>query len=338
MFDNSLHIFLAFFGGYAFMSMVLLRNPTLLHRKKNIKFTCRHISHRGGAGENYENTLTAFKRAVAIGTDMLELDCQLTKDNQVVVCHDSNLFRSTGVNKNISELNYRELPLLKPSLPIDFDPGVMFKGSGIEEERRIPLLSEVFKHFPTVPINIDVKSNNDLLVKEVNRLITHYGRENITVWGSFSESITLKCYAQNPNVNLLFSLKQVIRLILLYYTGLLPFFPIKESHLEIFQPSMYLRPAWKINTTRKEGHFMIFWPSVLIQIVDALLMSKTLFQHLKKRGIQTYVWVLNYENEFKQVYDLEVTGIMTDYPTRLKKFLNSHHEYSCAKNVIANTN
>lgn len=72
----------------------------------------------------------------------------------------------------------------------------MFKGSGIEEERRIPLLSEVFKHFPTVPINIDVKSNNDLLVKEVNRLITHYGRENITVWGSFSESITLKCYAQ----------------------------------------------------------------------------------------------------------------------------------------------
>lgn len=54
---------------------------------------------------------------------MLELDCQLTKDNQVVVCHDSNLFRSTGVNKNISELNYREHPLLKPCLPIDFDLG-----------------------------------------------------------------------------------------------------------------------------------------------------------------------------------------------------------------------
>ncbi|KAK9513048.1 hypothetical protein O3M35_001328 [Rhynocoris fuscipes] len=333
MFDNTLHLLLAFFGGYAFMSILLLRNPLLLHRKKNIKFYCRHISHRGGAGEGYENTIATFKRAVDIGTDMLELDCQLTKDNQVVVCHDNNLLRAAGVNINISDLNYTELPLLKSSLPIDFDPGVTYKGSGIEEERRIPLLSEVFSEFPRVPINIDVKCNNDSLVKEVNRLVTLYQRESITVWGSFSECITRKCYAQNPNIHLLFSLKQVVRLILLYYTGLLPFFPIKESHLEIFQPSMYLRPAWKMHTSRNEGHFMIYWPPMLVQIIDSLLMNKTLFKHLKKRGIQTYVWVLNNENEFKKVYDLGVTGIMTDYPSRLKQFLNNNVEYYSTNNI-----
>lgn len=54
---------------------------------------------------------------------MLELDCQLTKDGEVVVAHDQNLLRSTGTDKNICELNYKELPLLKPCLPIDFDPG-----------------------------------------------------------------------------------------------------------------------------------------------------------------------------------------------------------------------
>lgn len=55
---------------------------------------------------------------------MLELDCHLTRDGEVVVSHDQNLLRSTGIDKNISELDYKDLPLLKMRLPIDFDPGI----------------------------------------------------------------------------------------------------------------------------------------------------------------------------------------------------------------------
>ena len=90
-------------GTYASTSILFLKYPNLLpnfvkkrpgwySRKPNWPKLC-HISHRGGAGEFYENTFKAFKCAKEIGTQMLELDVHLTKDNVVVVSHDGNLKR-----------------------------------------------------------------------------------------------------------------------------------------------------------------------------------------------------------------------------------------------------
>lgn len=116
-----------------------------------------------------------------------------------------------------------------------------FSGSEPVEQRKFPLLEDVFRNFPNIPINIDVKVDNDKLIKEVSRLIRDYKRESLTVWGNFDDRITMKCYNENPNVNLLFSMKRVVHLVLLMYSGLLPFYSIKETHLEIFLPSVYLR-------------------------------------------------------------------------------------------------
>lgn len=41
-------VFFVIFGGYVVTSFLLFKFPSLLHKKKEIKFKCRHISHRGG--------------------------------------------------------------------------------------------------------------------------------------------------------------------------------------------------------------------------------------------------------------------------------------------------
>jgi len=53
-------------------------------------------AHRGGSAERAENTLGAFKHAESLGMNLMELDCHLTKDGEVVVAHDADLERMCG--------------------------------------------------------------------------------------------------------------------------------------------------------------------------------------------------------------------------------------------------
>ncbi len=66
-------------------------------------------AHRGFSRLYPENTLEAFSAAIEAGTDWIELDVQQTRDGVLVVMHDANLLRTTGLNQNIWELDYETL-------------------------------------------------------------------------------------------------------------------------------------------------------------------------------------------------------------------------------------
>lgn len=67
------------------------------------------IAHRGYSKAFPENTLLAFKQAIAYPIDGIELDVQLTKDNVPVICHDETIDRTSNGNGWIKDMTLKDL-------------------------------------------------------------------------------------------------------------------------------------------------------------------------------------------------------------------------------------
>ena len=93
------------------------------------------IAHRGASGHAPENTLAAFKKAVALGAAFIETDLQLTRDAHFVAIHDDTLDRTTNGEGKVHDRTLAELRKL--------DAGSWF-GSQFTGER-IPTLEETLE-------------------------------------------------------------------------------------------------------------------------------------------------------------------------------------------------
>lgn len=68
-----------------------------------------NCGHRGASGTEPENTLRAFKAALAMGADSIELDVHRCKSGELVVIHDGDVSRTTNGTGKISELTLEEI-------------------------------------------------------------------------------------------------------------------------------------------------------------------------------------------------------------------------------------
>ena len=135
---------------------------TYMHMSGRANLNVEHIhsvevtAHRGASLYYPENTMAAFNGAYELGADFIELDLQQTKDREIVVTHDSNLYRVTGVKKEVNNITYDKLKKL--------DAGSFFDKEFSNE--RIPLLRDViaFAKENGVKLNIELKPTG----REVN--------------------------------------------------------------------------------------------------------------------------------------------------------------------------
>jgi len=77
-----------------------------------IKHKIAVIAHRGGKALAPENTLAAFRKAMELGCDYVEIDVRMTKDNRFVIMHDRTVDRTTDGAGAVSELDFAAIRTL----------------------------------------------------------------------------------------------------------------------------------------------------------------------------------------------------------------------------------
>ena len=143
-----------------------------------------HYIHRGLAKKNFkENTLSAFKYSFKKKYG-IETDLQVTKDNQFICFHDSNLRRKFNLNKSVKDIDY--LTLKK-----------------ISNKRKIPV--------PKLQDLLSISRNKYPLLLEIKPLLTKHSLLNLIKlmkktkkYGifSFKEKNLINLYKLNKKLNL----------------------------------------------------------------------------------------------------------------------------------------
>lgn len=139
-------------------------------------------AHRGCSQMYPENTLLSFEKAVAIkGLEGIELDIQLTKDGELVVCHDERVDRTTSGIGFVRDFTLAELK----TLPIGASDGTIWK---------IPTMTEVFDLLEPAMKNgfrLNIELKNSVypypgMEEKIVEMVHERGLEKQVVYSSFS--------------------------------------------------------------------------------------------------------------------------------------------------------
>jgi glycerophosphoryl diester phosphodiesterase len=152
------------------------------------------IAHRGASQSAPENTVAAFAKAVEQAADAIELDAMLTRDQEVVVIHDSSVDRTTNGTGRVADLSLADIQQL--------DAGSFFDSAFSAE--RIPTLADILQTFAgTIPINIELKNYSspwDDLPKVAARQIQICDCVDQIMFSSFNPIALLRARKQLPEV------------------------------------------------------------------------------------------------------------------------------------------
>jgi len=130
------------------------------------------VAHRGNAAEFPENTLPAFRSALALGVRFMELDVHLSKDGVPVVIHDHLLARTTGLPGSVFDLEAAELTRIEAAQRQRF--------AARFDDVRLPLLRDVLALLtghPEITLFVEIKRaslahfGHDYVVSQVLEVI-----------------------------------------------------------------------------------------------------------------------------------------------------------------------
>ena len=175
--------------------------------KKNIDFILKApIAHRGlHDDKSPENSLSAFRRAAERGY-IIELDVHMLADGKIIVFHDDNLKRMTGVDGELKEKTYSDISKLslkntKEKIPLLTDVLDLIDG-------KVPIIMEIKHDRPAkeiCPALIDILSDygGQFVVKSFDPKIVYYFRKKAPYIGRGQLATKNNFFLQNLFFNFL---------------------------------------------------------------------------------------------------------------------------------------
>lgn len=238
----------------------------------------RIAAHRGGAALAPENSLAAFRNAIALGADALELDVHLTADGELVVIHDATLERTTTGIGAVADATLAELRALR----------LKVRDGGVTTEI-VPTLAEVLDL--AAPAGLEVLPE----IKTARGARRYPGIEEKVLaqldQRHFEARATIQAFDETT---------------------------IRRLHeLAPTQRTMLLVSASRLETARAEPVQAVRWASEVgasdlgmdFHVIDAAVVAAA-----RAARVRLAAWTVNTEPDLRRMLVLGVDVVMSDHP------------------------
>lgn len=251
------------------------------------------IAHRGASAHAPENTMAAFRKAVDMRAEMIELDVMLSKDGVPVLFHDADLDAKSNGAGPLRDLDLEQLRRL--------DVGSWFSGDYAGE--RMPTLDEVLEWAAgRMALNIEIKTEawrqtlEESVEPRVIDLVRKHGMERHIIFSSFDYRVIRRLKELAPD----------LPAAVLYEPG----------------QSGGLDPVSLVRGLGADG-FNCSWRELTPEWLASL----------RQEGIPVLIYTVNERERMEALILDGVSGIFSDYPDRLLEAAQAVAERSADGNA-----
>ena len=246
------------------------------------------IAHSGGDALFPENTLLAYERSTALGSEVIDIDVQTTADNVLVALHDPTVDRTTNATGSIRKLRWSAVAKLDAGYRFTSGKTFPFRKKGVT----IPTIEAVLRRFPNSLVTLDLKDQRPAIAKPVCELITRLNRVKTVYVGSDSN-------------------EQVVE-----FRSICPELRTSGTSDE----RQLMRAARESGDTTFQTRQLVSQPPFIGSDGRKRVTAETLaFSHALNIAVLT--WVVDDPDDMRALIDLEVDGIYTRRPDLLAKLV-----------------
>ncbi len=282
--------------------------------------------HRGARGLLPENTLPAYEQALRIGVTTLELDVGVSSDGVVVISHDRSL--NPEITRDAAG-QWLPAPVLVNSLTFkqlqSYDVGrinpaseyaARFATQVPRDGTHMPALSELFERMKSASVQFNIETkispekpgetvSPEVFVDKLLAVVRAHGMQERVIVQSFDWRTLALVQQRAPGVRTAYLTAQ-------------------QPWTDNITPKTTKSPSWT-GTTRYEDHSDVpsmvkaaggrIWSPYFGDITPALV------KKAQSLGLKVVPWTVNAENDLRKVIDMQVDGLISDYPDRARALL-----------------